>query len=136
MFRRKLRKFTIVYLPYYFFYPIYIKFTLFCSTFLVFQLTYLKSRLDFSFKSPEFGGAVVYWIKTVALDQRVAGFDSCQCPALLSFSKTHYPQLSTLSQSHPIWFSSHEEIRIFFFIRHVISPFHPNFYRKETHTTQ
>ena len=34
----------------------------------------------------------------------------------------------------PIWFSSHEENRIF--IRHVRSPFHPNFDRKETHTTQ
>ena len=35
---------------------------------------------------------------------------------------------------HPLWFSSHEEISIF--IWHVVSPFHPNFDRKETHTTQ
>ena len=35
---------------------------------------------------------------------------------------------------HPIWFNSHKEIRIC--VRQIISPFHPKFDRKETHTTQ
>ena len=45
---------------------------------------------------------------------------------------TNYLHLS----ENPIRFGSvvTKEIRIF--IRHVISPFHPNFDRKETHTTQ
>ena len=45
---------------------------------------------------------------------------------------TNYLHLSI--KPHLIWFSSHIEIRNF--IRHVISPFHPNFDRKETPTTQ
>ena len=35
---------------------------------------------------------------------------------------------------HPIWSSSHKEIRIF--VRHVMSSFHPSFDKKETRTTQ
>ena len=37
------------------------------------------------------GGAVVYWIEPLTLNQRVAGSIPRQCPALLSFSKALYP---------------------------------------------
>ena len=47
----------------------------------------------------------------------------------------NYYQLSASQRKpQPIWFSSHKEIRIY--IRKVIRPFHPNFDRQETHTTQ
>ena len=48
----------------------------------------------------------------------------------------NYNYVSAFCQTpHPIWFSSHEEIRIF--VRYyVISPFHPSFDSQQTHTPQ